>query len=239
MSAIAALAIVGIALTLFFGVGGVEALRSRLPKDLKESISDAVGGGSIVDTRSDDLIPESSTKQDTKELTDKITLTPEQEKSLPTSSTIPTNAQTNLAIPSGFGSLNEQETQGLTKEQQKGARIARELTIPQELKRDTSLAGSIKTQGPQFKRGSETARQIQQQEAERAAQSSLILFGNIQNPKFVKTPKPQNTTTITQKKIEQTAAKTLQPTNLEIALSKKNTSAEAKRLLEEAQAKRK
>lgn len=216
MSKIIIAVLIGVAAVVFFGTGQHERIRGLIPKDLKKSVSDVFSESPRVETKSDSIIPESSTKSDTKEIEQKIKFTPDIETKLPSNTDRQSLAkfETNTQIPTGFGSLDEQETIKLSNEQQKAARLARELALPQEIKFSTSLAGAALVTGPQLKREepvvitnaakTTTAKSsaLQQkivEEQKRAEQISLALFGNVQNPNFVKNAenfnRPANTTT--------------------------------------------
>lgn len=236
--------IAAIGATAFVASGGIDKTKSFV-----KSTTAGLGSGTITTLQS-----EKAAK--TEEMEEKITsgLTPRSESRLPSSADKSSLApyETNRNLPAGLGTLNEQETIGLTPAQQKAARLARELVIPQEIKYSTSLAGAALVTGPQLKReepvvitnaaqvtnaGSSALQQAIVREQQRAEQISLALYGNVQNPKFVTTEKPVTTTQIVATKVAAPAP--VQPTALQKNLAIGNTSAAAKELLAQIQASKK
>lgn len=185
-------AIAGIGITLFIGAGGLKKIEDLIPKDLKEKASDKANEATNTPTekKENDVIPESPKKKLTKELEQKLPNVDDKEK---------LKQANQFENKSALTTLNEQKTAHLSPQDQKNARYAREIVIDNDVKYSTSLAGSVAVTGPQFKRNTETAKQIQKKEAERAQTISTLLYGNVQNAKFVKDAdkitKPANTTT--------------------------------------------
>lgn len=189
-------AIAGIGITLFIGAGGLKKIENLIPKDLKEKVSDKANEATNTPTekKENDVIPESPNKKLTKEL----------EEKLPTPDTIQENPERQqlrdrILDAGNYGRKDASQTLGMSDTERKKQRLAREIIIPDNVKYSTSLAGAPLVSGTQFKRNTDTAKEIQKREAARAQTISTLLYGNVQNAKFVKDAenytRPNNTTT--------------------------------------------
>jgi len=177
MSLATNLAIVGIALGAFFGLGGVAKTR-----DLIDSLKGNEAVSKIIDNTKTITIPngsgsqnvpsaESIKQQETERINTII-------RNITIDSRNPPQPQSKTVI---IPNARKNVTQ--TQPQRKQSEI--ELTKSEPfLTRSTSLEGSQLSTGPQIKRGTSKFQEVKQAEAQRAEEIFKRLFGNVGNPNF-------------------------------------------------------
>lgn len=220
--------VVGIAAVLAISSGGI----AKAKEFFKSSDTDkkpAVEGGSQP--------ARSEASQDQMPLTDKERKTSEQIKKIndgleifKTPDDLPRNDSDLTRFDTRINSIDAKKaSKTLTPQQQKGAQTVRELAIPNSVKFSTSLAGSVPTTGQQLKReepvvitnakslgGSSALQQKIILEQQRAEVLSKALYGDVQNPKFVKNskqvsnPKPSTTQRLTNEQVKDQTQKKVQ-----------------------------
>lgn len=178
MSLATNLAIVGIALAAFFGLGGVQKTKS-LFDDLKgnETISKIIDNTRTTPSPSPTVTNPQPIPQPT----------PTKQQDTERINTIIRNITIDSRNPpiSQPARINPVSREIVTQTQPQRRQSERELTKSDPfLTRSTSLEGAQLSTGPQIKRGTSKFNEVKAEEARRAEEIFKKLFGNVGNPNF-------------------------------------------------------
>lgn len=166
------LAIIGIAATAFFGLGGIGKTREFI-----DSIKSSPTVSKIIDNTKTVSLPNATQTQQISQPQPK-----QQQETQRIQTIIIDSRNTPKSQPARIEPV-AREIVPQTQPQRKQSE--RELTKKDPfLTRSTSLQGSQLSTGPQIKRGTSKFNEVKQAEAQRAEEIFRQLFGNVSNPNF-------------------------------------------------------